>query len=80
MSPVCQSTDPDLPNPDCEAPDAKDTVSPLAPIVIAVVNTGSLIEHGTELFNVEQELAYDFFRTMVTDFFLCWLKRNDDKH
>ena len=36
MSPVCQSTAPDLPNPDCDAPLAKLTVSPLAPIVIVV--------------------------------------------
>ncbi|TCL61838.1 nitroreductase [Hydrogenispora ethanolica] len=35
-----------------------------APAVIAVANTGDLIEHGTQLFQVEQELAHDFFRTM----------------
>ncbi len=35
-----------------------------APIVIAVANTGDLINHGTELFKVEKEMAYDFFRTM----------------
>lgn len=35
-----------------------------APVVIAVANTGDLIRHGTELFKVEKEAAYDFFRTM----------------
>jgi nitroreductase len=35
-----------------------------APIVIAVANTGDLIDHGTELFKVEKEMANDFFRTM----------------
>jgi nitroreductase len=35
-----------------------------APVVIAVANTGDLIRHGTELFQVEKETAHDFFRTM----------------
>lgn len=35
-----------------------------APVVIAVANTGELIEHGTELFKVDKEVARDFFRTM----------------
>lgn len=35
-----------------------------APVVIAVANTGELIEHGTSLFNIDQERAFDFFRTM----------------
>jgi nitroreductase len=35
-----------------------------APVVIAIVNTGSLIEHGTELFEIGKSQAYDFFRTM----------------
>jgi nitroreductase len=35
-----------------------------APVVIAVANTGDLIKHGTDLFKVEKEMAYDFFRTM----------------
>jgi nitroreductase len=35
-----------------------------APVVIAVTNTGDLIEHGTELFKVKKEMANDFFRTM----------------
>ena len=35
-----------------------------APVVIAVANTGKLIEHGTKLFGVDFELARDFFRTM----------------
>ena len=33
---VCQSTVPVLPKPDCDAHDANDTVSPLAPKVIVV--------------------------------------------
>lgn len=35
-----------------------------APVVIAVMNTGTLISHGTDLFKVEKAMAYDFFRTM----------------
>jgi nitroreductase len=35
-----------------------------APLVIAVANTGDLIEHGTNLFNIQLEQSYDFFRTM----------------
>jgi nitroreductase len=35
-----------------------------APAVIAIANSGELIHHGTELFKVEKEMAYDFFRTM----------------
>jgi nitroreductase len=35
-----------------------------APVVIAAMNTGTLIEHGTELFKIEEEPALDFFRTM----------------
>ena len=35
-----------------------------APAVIAVANTGELIEHGTKLFQIERDRAYDFFRTM----------------
>lgn len=35
-----------------------------APATIAVVNTGDLISHGTELFQVDRELGFDFFRTM----------------
>ena len=41
---------------------ARSTLS--APIVIAVANTGDLIEHGTQLFKIEKEMAKDFFRTM----------------
>jgi nitroreductase len=36
----------------------------MAPVVIAIVNTGDLIEHGTKLFNIESPKAFDFFRTM----------------
>ncbi|MDX9702356.1 MAG: nitroreductase family protein [Candidatus Auribacterota bacterium] len=35
-----------------------------APVVIAVANTGKLISHGTELFKVDRDQAYDFFRVM----------------
>jgi nitroreductase len=35
-----------------------------APVVIAVANTGELIQHGSELFRVDKEAAHDFFRTM----------------
>jgi nitroreductase len=35
-----------------------------APVVISVSNTGSLIAHGSELFNLEHERSLDFFRTM----------------
>jgi nitroreductase len=35
-----------------------------APLVIAVANTGDLIQHGTDLFKVDKASAQDFFRTM----------------
>ena len=35
-----------------------------APVIIAVANTGDLIEHGTQLFKIEKKMAKDFFRTM----------------
>lgn len=35
-----------------------------APTTIAVMNTGELIRHGTELFHVDREMGFDFFRTM----------------
>ena len=35
-----------------------------APVVIAAMNTGALINHGTELFKIEHDLSEDFFRTM----------------
>lgn len=35
-----------------------------APVVISVSNTGSLIAHGSELFNIDNDKSYDFFRTM----------------
>jgi nitroreductase len=35
-----------------------------APVVIAVANTGDLIEHGTQLFKISKDMARDFFRTM----------------
>jgi nitroreductase len=35
-----------------------------APVVIAVANSGELINRGTELFKVDKEAAHDFFRIM----------------
>lgn len=35
-----------------------------APIVIAVINTGELIQHGPRLFEVDKESVRDFFRVM----------------
>jgi nitroreductase len=35
-----------------------------APATVAVINTGDLISHGTELFQVDRGQAFDFFRTM----------------
>jgi nitroreductase len=35
-----------------------------APVVIAVANTGELIRHGRELFEVKSDSVEDFFRTM----------------
>jgi nitroreductase len=35
-----------------------------APAVIAIANTGELINHGTELFKIDEKDAFDFFRTM----------------
>jgi len=35
-----------------------------APVVVAVKNTGSLISHGSSLFQIERERSFDFFRTM----------------
>lgn len=35
-----------------------------APVVVAVANTGKLISHGSELFQVDKDASNDFFRTM----------------
>jgi nitroreductase len=35
-----------------------------APIVIAVMNTGELIQRGPDLFDIEKKSARDFFRIM----------------
>ncbi|APG28113.1 nitroreductase [Syntrophotalea acetylenivorans] len=35
-----------------------------APVVVVVANTGELISHGTELFQIERDQALDFFKTM----------------
>ena len=35
-----------------------------APVVVAVMNTGGLIEHGTRLFRIDPAHSRDFFRTM----------------
>ena len=39
IEPVCQFTEPDLPNPDCVAPDARATVPPHLPIVTVEPHT-----------------------------------------
>jgi nitroreductase len=35
-----------------------------SPVVIAVANSGELISRGTELFKINKDTAYDFFRIM----------------
>ncbi|MBN2809366.1 MAG: nitroreductase family protein [Deltaproteobacteria bacterium] len=35
-----------------------------APVVVAAMNTGALIKHGTELFKIGHAVSEDFFRTM----------------
>lgn len=35
-----------------------------APVVIAVSNTGELIKHGSSIFEIDEQLSHDFFRTM----------------
>lgn len=35
-----------------------------APVVVVVANTGELINHGTDLFQIEKDQALDFFKTM----------------
>jgi nitroreductase len=35
-----------------------------APVVIAVVNSGALMEHGKKLFKINESAGHDFFRTM----------------
>ncbi len=35
-----------------------------APVVISVKNTGDLINHGKELFKIDEDHSFDFFRTM----------------
>lgn len=35
-----------------------------APVVVVVANTGELIDHGTELFQIEKDQSLDFFKTM----------------
>ena len=35
-----------------------------ATAVIAVINSGELIEHGSRLFEIDEKLSNDFFRTM----------------
>ena len=35
-----------------------------APVVVVVANTGALIQHGTELFQIENQQAREFFQTM----------------
>ena len=40
---MSQLTDPDLPNPDCVAPDARDTVPPHLPIVTVDAHTTTVL-------------------------------------
>lgn len=35
-----------------------------APVVVVVANTGSLIKHGTELFQIDHQQGVEFFQTM----------------
>lgn len=35
-----------------------------APVIVAVANSGELIKHGSELFQIDTRLSQDFFRTM----------------
>jgi len=35
-----------------------------APVAVAVINTGTLITRGTELFQIEQDVSREFLRTM----------------
>tara|TARA_Y100001973_G_scaffold77618_1_gene113651 strand:+ start:1090 stop:1374 length:285 start_codon:yes stop_codon:yes gene_type:complete len=50
IEPVCQSTVPVLPKPDCDAPDAKLIVSPDAPSVIVVPDLLMIFESSETLF------------------------------
>lgn len=54
----------DFPRPSCALLRMASRTIVSAPVVIAVANTGELIRHGSELFQVNRSVAEDFFRTM----------------
>jgi len=54
----------DFPRPSCILLRMASRSMVSAPVVVAVANTGELIHHGSELFQVDREAARDFFRTM----------------
>lgn len=54
----------DFPRPSCILLRMASRSISTAPVVVAVANTGELIRHGSELFQVDKEAASDFFRTM----------------
>jgi nitroreductase len=54
----------DFPRPSCALLRMASRTIVSAPVVVAVANTGELIKHGGELFQVNREAAVDFFRTM----------------
>ena len=35
-----------------------------APVIIGVTNTGELVRHGKDMFQIDEDSAHDFFRTM----------------
>ena len=53
-----------FPRPSCALLRMASRTSLSAPVVIAVANTGELIRHGSDLFQVKRPEEVDFFRTM----------------
>lgn len=54
----------DFPRPSCALLRMASRTILSAPVVVAVANTGELIRHGGDLFQVNKEMALDFFRLM----------------
>jgi nitroreductase len=54
----------DFPKPSCALLRMASRSIASAPLVIAVANTGELISRGTDLFKINKEVSYDFFRIM----------------
>jgi nitroreductase len=54
----------DFPRPSCALLRMASRTIVSAPVVVSVSNTGELIRHGADLFQVNKEAAVDFFRTM----------------